>query len=328
MIDGFEWVITESHLLDKHGCTICGGKTVERGINDTWTTNPDLAAMLVDNEVGYYYTQNSSHKTDWKCPDCGFVIKNKSFKDINQDGLRCPRCRDGFPFGEKFVVSLLDQLQVNFYHRYWFDWAGREYDIYIPDLKCIIEIHGRQHYETVHFNGKQSKSLEYVQQNDMYKYQVAINNGIEKYIVIDARNSNDVWIKRSILNSELSQLYDMSNINWQECKSYAVTSLVKEACRLWNDNLTYTTKDIREIMQKGDSTIRNWLKIGAQLGWCDYAPDKRRFFGNCSYCNQKNKIMNMSYIEKGKEYIKIDEYNIFVREARYCPYCKKDTLKH
>ena len=326
LIDGFEWVITQYHLLDKHGCTICGGKTVEIGINDTMTTNPKLASMLVDQNEGYLYSQNSHHKTDWKCLECGFIIKNKSFKDINQDGLRCPRCNDGFPYGEKFITALLNQLNINFCNRYYFDWLNKEYDIYIPDKKCIIEVHGMQHYEDIHFGGVKRRTFCEESENDKLKYETAIKNGIQKYIIIDARYSNLNWIKKSVLKSELNFIYDLSKINWEICQSYAVKSLVKTACNLWNNNPDYTIKDIREKLKKSDSTIRDWLKKGASLGWCDYYPGSRKFNGKCNYCNGKNKVKNQSYLENGIEYIKMQNNFWFNRKILFCPYCKKEQI--
>ena len=48
-----------------------GTNTVIVGINDMWTTNPELASLLADPNDGYKYMQSSGHKVKWKCKNCG-----------------------------------------------------------------------------------------------------------------------------------------------------------------------------------------------------------------------------------------------------------------
>ena len=64
----------------------------------------------------------------------------------------------------------------------------------------IIENHGEQHY--IHRGTFKSKSLEDEQRNDVYKKTLARQNGVIHYIVLDCRESNVSWIKKSILNSQ------------------------------------------------------------------------------------------------------------------------------
>lgn len=132
----------------------------------------------------------------------------------------------------------------------------------------IIETHGIQHYEE---NKNWTMSLEEVQENDKIKEQLAKDNGIEHYIVIDCRYSELEWIKNNILNSELNKLFDLSNINWLKCEEFALKNIVKEVCEYWNNkNDEESTTDLGKIFGYDRTTIRNYLKKGTKLGWTSY----------------------------------------------------------
>ncbi|MFB7917073.1 zinc-ribbon domain-containing protein [Streptomyces sp. NPDC056061] len=49
------------------GCPVCAGKLVIPGVNDLTTTHPDLAAQLVDPELGTRLSAGSKTKTEWRC---------------------------------------------------------------------------------------------------------------------------------------------------------------------------------------------------------------------------------------------------------------------
>lgn len=71
--------MTPHNFLLGQRCPICCGnpKQIAIGFNSMWDTNPELAKLLLNPEDGYKYTQNSNKKTNWKCPKCGNIIKDK-----------------------------------------------------------------------------------------------------------------------------------------------------------------------------------------------------------------------------------------------------------
>lgn len=101
------------------------------------------------------------------------------------------------------------------------------------------------------------------------KKELAIFNGINHYIVLDCRESNADFIKSSILNSELINLFDLSVIDWNKCALDSCKSNIVMACDLWN-NGTHSTKEISEIMCLTRTTIITYLKKGTKYGICDY----------------------------------------------------------
>lgn len=50
-----------------NGCGVCRGKKVQRGVNDLWTTYPQVAKHLVDPRVGYGVTAGSGKEVWWRC---------------------------------------------------------------------------------------------------------------------------------------------------------------------------------------------------------------------------------------------------------------------
>jgi len=166
-------------------------------------------------------------------------------------------------------------LNLIFEYQKKFSWSqNKRYDFYIKDNHIIIEVNGLQHYEEK-FKFKTRnlnlRNLKVEQENDIFKEQLAKENGIIKYIVIDARKSELEWIKNSILNSELSELFDLSNIDWLKCHEFACSSLVKKACDLWNSGMKSTIK-IGNNLMVNPSTASRYLKYGVELNLCDYNP--------------------------------------------------------
>lgn len=264
------WLATPANVLKKnHGtrCPYCAGNKILKGFNDLWTTHPHIAMQLVDKDVGYTVSYSSHYKQDFICPRCGSLIENVRIRDNVRYNFVCPCCSDGVSYPERFVSNMLRQLKVSYKHDGTTSWSGlKRYDFYIKDLSLIIETHGEQHYE----GDKQwGDSLEDQQANDEYKKSLAFSNGIQHYIVLDCRESDADFIKSSILDSELTKLFDLSLIDWQKCASDSCKSNVVMACDLWNSGI-HSTKEISEMMCLTRTTIINYLNKGTKYGICDY----------------------------------------------------------
>lgn len=272
-ICGNEDIVSESNLINnKVGCNFCAGKKVLKGRNDIWTTHPYIAKFLKNPDEGYEISHGCNKKKYFKCPHCGSERK-ATINDITSDGFSCIVCGDGVSFPEKFVSELLKQIQILFEREKIFEWAkDKRYDFYIPFSNYIIETHGKQHYDNG-FNNIRSKlhGSRDESENDKEKETLAMNNGIIYYIGLDCRESNLEFIKNSIINSELINLFDLSSIDWNKCAEFASSNYVKEVCNLWN-NTSNTLIDIANIYKIHKASVRSYLKQGAKLGWCDYDP--------------------------------------------------------
>lgn len=265
----------ESLIINNSGCPVCANKKVEIGINDMWTTAPELAELLHNKDDGYKYTKLSAKKVNWECPICGEIIYDKIISNIYKQGLACPVCGKSKSYPNRFMYALLKSLNINFKDEKVFSWSdNKKYDFYLNNHNTIIEMHGKQHYDEDIYD----ETYQSVQANDKYKQRLALSNGISNYIVIDARYSNLEWIKNSILNSNLANLIDLSKVDWLEVERVAQVNLLKEACRLWDEG----ERDIKEIADQIGchfSTTSRFLRKGEQIGITKYTVEESNKLG-------------------------------------------------
>ena len=296
----------ERYLLGGYGCSCCASRTVVPGINDIATTDPWMIPYLVNKEDAYKYTHCSNNKIVVKCPDCGRVkYKHVKISDIYRNhSIGCP-CSDKISYPEKLMFNILEQLGVDFewqLSKSTFDWCGEyKYDFYDKNLNMIIETHGAQHYkENTNFKMK----LEDVIQNDSDKRELAFNNGINKYIIIDGSESNLEYIKKAIIHSELSNIYDLSQINWDVVDSFALDNLVKKICEYYELNKDkILIQYIAKKFKLDRNTITRYLKLGNKFNWCDYDKNYARNVRNRIY--KPHNCKKVFVLELNKEFMSV-----------------------
>lgn len=269
-----------NHYVDNNNCYYCNkcvknNKQRWRNISET---HPELINYFVNKEDAITYSHGSNKNVNLKCPECGYIQNMKICNFINR-GFSCQRCGDGISYPEKFIMSLFIQLNIEFIFQLSkknFKWCqDYRYDFYIPDINCIVEVQGGQHFK----ESKRGRNLQKEQENDVIKERLAKENNINQYICIDCRNSNIDWIKQSILKSDLLELIDFKfekdNINWIECHKYACNSFVKKASEMWNNGLTNTLEIAKELKVSQGTAIK-YLKDGAKLKYTSYLPNYNR----------------------------------------------------
>ena len=99
------------------------------------------------------------------CPHCNstnIISPNHLFVR----GFSCSKCGDDISYPNKFIYSVLHQLNIDYQPEYKPQWAkNKKYDIFIKEYSMIIEMHGRQHYDS-DFSSLGGKTLEEEQYND------------------------------------------------------------------------------------------------------------------------------------------------------------------
>lgn len=220
---------TEKNIFIGYRCGCCSNKMVVAGINDIATISPEIVIFFKNKEEAKKYAKTSNAMIPVVCPNCKRekeidlrnLYRTKSIGCICSDKISCP---------EKILLNLLDQLKVKYIpqlSRKTFKWVGNyRYDFYIPKYNMIIETHGAQHYREIEYF---KMSLKETQTNDMSKEMLARYNGVDNYIVLDCRESNLEYIKKSILTSDLANIFDMSIINWKECEEFAFINKNKKS---------------------------------------------------------------------------------------------------
>mgnify|MGYP000925118719 CR=1 FL=1 len=110
---GHEWDAVVSNRSGGSGCPYCSNKKLLVNFNDMWTTNPELAKLLANPEDGYKYMQSSNKKVDWKCKECNTLLHGRAINNFNRRGFSCPKCSDGISLGERMIMIILNQLNIN-----------------------------------------------------------------------------------------------------------------------------------------------------------------------------------------------------------------------
>lgn len=269
-------------------CQCCSGEFVVKGINDLATKRPDLIEYFYNKTDSYTNTIGSNKYVDIICPTCK-NIKNMCITNLVRNGLSCTKCSDGIPKTEKFVYNILHQLNASFIYQYKPSWSqGKKYDfaIFKDGQTIVVETHGDQHYEEKpHFK----QTLLEIQSNDSLKYDLALCNGVEKYIVINCSKTNFDYMKENVINSALSQMYNLSNINWDDVLENTNRTLLKSVAEIWNgDILDCTSKTVADSLNISKTTAKKYLKMCSTLGMVSYNPLEETKKNNQRTSSRKN----------------------------------------
>lgn len=247
------------------GCNVCchNPQKIVLGINTIWDKARWMCDLGISEEDAKNNFPQSADKIEVICPLCGNKKKCRIRTVYNDKTIGCI-CNDKQSYPEKFMYSILKQLNIEFETQYSPKWInGKRYDFYIPKFNAIIEVHGEQHYR----HTGRGRSLQEEQENDKLKEEIALDNGIN-YIVIDCRESTLNWIKDNILKSKLNNLFDLENIDWIKCEKFAISNnLIKIACEYKKDNPNMTYTEIGKIMGYERHAIKRWIEKGKKLNW-------------------------------------------------------------
>ena len=217
-------------LNKKSGCPVCSGMQISKGYNDIATTDPEIASWFLNKEESYIYSKSSNKKVDFKCPTCGH-ISHKLINQVSRDrDIRCPICKDGILYPNKFIFNSLLQIQnkLDFLHReYQPNWCKfiynnttRKgiYDIYfgINNKQYIIEMDGGFHNKYNHMSGQTVEETQYIdKQKDLLaeKHNIHVVRIDSNYIGFEDRYE---YLRTNIENSELKYILPLSLIDFNE----------------------------------------------------------------------------------------------------------------
>ena len=271
---GHVWESTPHYVLSGYGCPYCSGNTILKGFNDLWTTHPDIAKMLCDPDIGYTIGKGSHCDVEWICPYCG-KHKFESPKQVVTYGLACNRCSDGISYSNRFIISLLSQLDVDKLIPEWSpEWIGQyRYDVYFVynQKEYIIEMDGGIGHGCLDFkSGEQDVNG---LSRDIIKNEKAKEHNIP-LIRIDCdykyMSNRFNYIKNAILESDLNKILDLTFIDWNKCNIDSTKSLHIEAAKQYDNGVSI--REISNNLNVSYNTIYEWLKRLSKEGLCSYTP--------------------------------------------------------
>lgn len=304
---GHKWSTRPHHILKGFGCPVCAH--IQSAKNQS-LTQEDFEKYVY--EINPYIKVDGKYVNRVTRVECHCTLCNHSFT-IKPKGARlfCPVCSDGISYPNKFIRSLLEQLDVSdLKFEYSPKWVGRyRYDSYFVyrDKKYIVEMDGGFHYDQYF----RDQTPEKVILRDKIKEKLAEQHNIE-LIRIDCQLSDKDYIKQNILDSVLSEIFDLSNIDWNECHANSLKSMVKQACDLYEEG--YSSTKIAKKLNCSAGTIMRYLKMGAEISWCNYPKPKKKF---SVYDKQNLLIGTFDSIQKCIDYMNNNYEDNFYRTQIY-----------
>ena len=293
-IDGHpDYKTTPYCFAEGERCPICCNNKIIKGINDIGTLRPDLIQYFENKDEAYIYGLGSNIYTNFICPIC----QSKYIKRISHVanfGLSCKKCGDHISYSNKFIYEFLSQLNKNnkfdIVPEHVFGWSEKAVCDYNDELSgtkkydfvinindnVIIENYGLQHYQETNFF---KRSYEIEHENDIFKYNLALANNIQKsnYIILDCRYSNVDWIKKSIMSSALPSIFEFSedDIDWGKCELATKRNVIQTASELWR-NGTHDIMTISKALGVSPVTVRRMLQVASRCKLCDYGTNVKK----------------------------------------------------
>lgn len=258
-------------------CPYCNPKKVTnitiRGVDDLWTTDRDVAELLLNPEDGYTYGRGSGAIVDFKCPHCGKVVK-KSISVVVRAGFSCNYCGDGYSYPNKFMMGLLDKTNISFIPEFHFPNTPYRYDFKFEynGEKYLVEMDGAYGHGS---NDTKSLTVEEQLEIDRKKDELALEMGF-KIIRVDCKYNNShpdnrfKYVYSSIKSSELAFIIDLltyEDILEVDMRSNRYSKFL-EFVDLWNEE----ERSYDHAMSKlhiTKHTILDYAKRAIELGLID-----------------------------------------------------------
>ena len=270
----YQWKSSPANILQGSRCPVCTNKKVIKEINSIYALRPDLIKYFKHKEDSYKYSLGSEQFVSTKCPLCGYE-KRMKVENLTHKGFSCNRCGDNISYPNKYCRAFLSQLPIsNFITEFTPQWAnGRAYDNYFEynGQKYILEADGDFHYYDNPISGQSAKESQYI---DRLKEEMANEHNIT-VIRIDCRESKSEYISQNIIRSILSDIFDLSQLDWNKCDEIASGNIYKMICDDFNNSELVST-DLAKKYKLSLVTINRILRKGVELKWCDEEIVKER----------------------------------------------------
>ena len=196
------------------------------------------------------------------------------------------------------MYSLLSQLNIDFKNEIskvtnGFEWVENyRYDFYfvVNNVSYFVEMDG-------HFHDNEDMII-----SDKNKDVLAKNHNIFMIRInckYEYESDRFEFIKKNILDSELSLLFNLSSINWDKCNTDAIDSKVYQSVILYNQ-YGYNIKKIAHELGVSIDTVRGYLKIMSKAGMCEYNPEDSKEYRNNNLKNMSSKPV---YVFKNNQLI-------------------------
>lgn len=285
-----EWPAKPSHVLNGHGCPVCGGSM--RKDNDTFLAQLSKINPMIEPLEPY---TNARNKILCRCNYC----KNEwpATPDKLLQGNGCPNCdkRNKTSFPEQAIYFYLRQVYPDALDRYCLPGSKTEIDIFIPSLKVGIE------YDGVYWHKSKAD-------REAEKYQKCQEHGITLYRMRESTKAIDgiadaIIIRHKpynfeTLDSALVELFGMMGVQlsvntfedsasireqfYTELANNSLATLYPKVAEEWH---TEKNGSITPSMVSYGSNVQYWWKCSTcQREWFAAVADRTTGGKGCSKC--------------------------------------------
>ena len=250
-------------------CGVCSNRIVVTGKNDVATTHPHLVKYFKDPEDALYINAGSRDKRWFVCPICGYEVFKPVEYVVTHNDICCNVCDDHISYPNKFAYSVLSQLNVDSLEREYSIWENESrcsYDIYFlyNKKKYLLEMDGG-----FHFQKRFGRQIEDNEKRDKFKDDVAEKNGFI-LIRINCEKSELNYIKKNMEQSILSEIFDLSIVNWGKVENDCKKNILNEIAIYYSHNPNASLENISEKFHLCGQTVRTYLKRANNIGLIKY----------------------------------------------------------
>ena len=243
-------ILEQNRLIKrKQRCSICcKNPKIVTTKNCMNTTHSWIKQYLKDEKDGETYTSGSNKKIFFKCPYCG-EERYATINKIIKNGYNCHNCGDGISYPNRLMKQILIDSKIDFVEEKKFEWLpSKRYDFYIESKNIIIEMDGSQHLK------------ENIKNIDMFKENIAYENGIKKIIRVNAYKSDYKYIENELEKSKFFENVGIPKISIKKCDIEVKESSLKyrKILELWERG--NTVSEISKILNIKIFNVRNYIK--------------------------------------------------------------------
>jgi len=184
---------TPTNHLKGSGCLKCGKEETAKKLSISKDEFISRARNIHGDRYDYSKSivVKSSQKVEIICSVHGSFFQDSEHHILREHG--CPRCVNK---KEGELAILLDELGI--VHRQY-KIKNKRYDFYLPEFNILIERDGEQHYRGYFQDSSKLHNLEYQQNNDKFKTELALNNGYKIYRI-------PYWLKGEDIKKEIKNI--------------------------------------------------------------------------------------------------------------------------
>ena len=277
---GYVFKTSYDNFMKNGGCKRCSGLVIEKGINDLWTTHPQIASMLIDQEIGYNVSKTSHRKFDWICPICGSLIRSKSVLTVVKNGLICTNCSDGISYPNKFICNLLDSFNEQYETEKTFNWSnGYRYDVYIKNKNLLIEMDGAFHYDKYFsiedFNESKKRDLKKDILSETHGLKlVRIDCNYPTTKGLDNLSKRFMYIKDKIISSELINYYNLKDVDWNKIDLMSQRNIFLSVVNEYKKGKYISDISVKYHLSR--DTVSRYIHRADEIGLCIYDKSRKK----------------------------------------------------